>query len=326
MKRFFALLLALMLTLGLAGCLKPAGPASGPTDAPSSAEPTEEPTDEPTEAPTEKPTEAPTEAPVTGIKDFYALVEPNSSLTVDLDFDGDPDTVSFSAGEPNEYDEYDSTVTIIEGDGSESSFAIDRAYITRLIVLDCDETDSRLDIVACWCQESDDWSAMGFRISELGSGVVTYEGGFGFILPADYDFHSEKGFRVFCRADVLGTYDLDVYYTLTAEGFKSTDDLYLFPIYEDPDIEPRLTLERELEVKLLTGEPYDFTETGETYTIPVGADIYPFCTDLATYVIVRFEGDRYGLAELAPRTGEDEWGYLINGIDQDEYGQIPYAD
>jgi hypothetical protein len=32
------------------------------------------------------------------------------------------------------------------------------------------------------------------------------------------------------------------------------------------------------------------------------------------------------LAELAPRTGEDEWGYLINGIDQDEYGQIPYAD
>lgn len=323
MKRIISGILFVLLVLSLTACT-----ASLPSPAsPAPSEQAEDVTPEPTEN-TPEPTETipdPTVDIVTGQKDFYALVEPNSAITVDLDFDGKLDTVSFFTGEKNEYDEYESTITIKEGTGAESEFKIERAYETHLIVLDCDDTDSRLDIVACWCQESDDWSARGFRISETGSGVTTYEGGFGFVLPADYDFHSEQGFRVFTRADVLGTYDLDVYYTLTADGFKSTDDLYLYPIY-DNNYEPNLVLERELEVELLDGEPYDFVKTGETYSIPVGTTIYPLCTDLATYVIVRFDGGRYGTAELTVLDGEDEWGYLINGINQDEYGQIPYAD
>ena len=324
MKRIISGILIIFLALALTACT-----ASVPTPAasPAPTEQAEGPTPEPTEElpePTENIPE-PTVETVTGLKDFYALVEPNSAVTLDLDFDGLADTVSFFTSEKNEYDEYESTITIKEGTGAESEFKIDRSYETRLIVLDCDDIDSRLEIVACWVQDSDDWSARGFRISETGSGVTTYEGSFGFMLPEDYNFNSEQGFRVFTRADALGTYDFDVYYTLTADGFKSTDDLYLYPIY-DNNYEPNLLLERELEVELLDGEPYDFVPTGETYTIPVGTTIYPFCTDLATYVIVRFDDWRFGMAELTPATGEGEWGYYINGVDQDEYGQIPYAD
>ena len=322
MKRIISGILVFVLVLALAACKKPAGidPAAETTDEPVlTAEPVVTP--EPVETP----------EPVTGLKDFFALVGGDvSAVTVDLDFDGEPDTVYLSVGEPNEFNENSWVISIEEGKGTVSSYTIENASICRLIVLDCDETDSRLDVVATWCQDSDDWSALGIRISEAGSGIVTYEGGFGFNLPADYDFHSERGFRVFTRADVLGTYDHDAYYTLTADGFKSVDDLYLFPIYET-GYEPQLLLERDLEVELLDpsfleDDSYTPVKTGETYTIPAGTTIYPFSTDLETYVVVRFGDWRMGIAELAEKTGEGEWGYLINGVDQDEYGQIPYAD
>ena len=62
MKKLLAVLLAgLMLSLGVAGCQKPA-PTEAPTEAPTTLAPTEKETEAPTEAPTEEPTEAPTEA------------------------------------------------------------------------------------------------------------------------------------------------------------------------------------------------------------------------------------------------------------------------
>jgi hypothetical protein len=321
MKRIISGILIAIFALALTACKAPVV-APEASDAPAA-------TDEPAATDVPVVTDEPlvTEEPVTGIKDFFALVERDSAITLDLDFDGEEETVSFFTTEDNEYGEFSATVTVSRGNNELGSFTVDGTYLFRLIVLDCDETDSRLDIVASWAEESDDWSAKGLRITEEENvnGLDAFDGSFGFNLPADYDFHSEKGFRVFTREDALGTYDLETYCTLTSDGFKSADGLYLFPIYET-GYEPNLELVRELEVKLLSGEPYDFEETGETYTIPVGTTIYPLCTDLETYIILRFDGGRFGKAELAPKTGEYEWGYLINGIDQDEYGQIPYAD
>lgn len=323
MKRIISGILVFVLILSLAACKKPAG-----------VDPAADTTDEPlmTEGPVVTPEPEQTAEPMTGLKDFFALVERDSAVTVDLDFDGEEETVSFFTTEDNEYGEFSATVAVTRGSAELGSFTVDGVYLFRLIVLDCDETDSRLDIVAAWAEESDDWSAKGLRVTEEVNvnGLDVFDGSFGFNLPADHDFRSGEGFPVFVSEEVFGTYDLETRYTLSGEGFKSVDDIYLFPIYED-GYEPQLLLERDLEVTLLDksfleGDSYVPVKTGETYTIPAGTVIYPFSTDLETYVVVRFDNGRMGLAELAPKTGEDEWGYLINGIDQDEYGQIPYAD
>ena len=69
MKKFLALLLALVMVMSLAACTTQPDPTEPPTNAPTNA-----PTDAPTDAPTEEPTDAPTEPPVVG-KDYSAYYQ-----------------------------------------------------------------------------------------------------------------------------------------------------------------------------------------------------------------------------------------------------------
>ena len=64
-RRVMAMTLALLLVVGLTGCIGKGD--DKPTDPPAMSDPTKAPTEAPTEKPTEAPTEAPTEPPVKGV-------------------------------------------------------------------------------------------------------------------------------------------------------------------------------------------------------------------------------------------------------------------
>jgi hypothetical protein len=61
---------------------------------------------------------------------------------------------------------------------------------------------------------------------------------------------------------------------------------------------------------------------GTVYTVPKDAIIIPRYTDRKTYVTVELEDGRLGTAQVSIINHR----YCINGIDQDEYAQLPYAD
>ena len=119
----------------------------------------------------------------------------------------------------------------------------------------------------------------------------------------------------------LGTTDVDAYYTVTAEGFKLVSDYYTYPVYEDGYRD--LELVKELELELVDE---NCIPTGEKITVPVGSVITPYSTDLESWVCVKLTDGRIGRAEVTFTSGEYEWGIYLNGILQDEYAQIPYAD
>jgi hypothetical protein len=309
MKRIVCGILAAMLALSLAGCVFFFDPNAAEEPLP---------TDQVVDLP---PSAAPTEAPVTGIKDYFAVIELGSSLDVDIDFDGKDETISVI--EKEDEDE-GVTITMVEikhgGSTSAFGFVTDEA---RVAVLDFDETDSTLDVLACWKMPGGDWYADCLRKVEGESGYSSFSDRFGFSLPADYVFRSEEGLPVIVNTDLLGTYQLNANYTLTDEGFVPIGGVLYYPGIEDPDNAPSLLLERELRLRLVS--PITGAPTGETATVPAGETIYPYSTDLESFVIVRLEDGRYGMAELAVENTEDGMAYLINGANQDEYGEIPYA-
>lgn len=326
MKKFLGIILAAVLLLSAAACTPTVNPAE-PTEAPADTEEAvvTEPPAEATEEPGEEPTEAPTEEPadVTGMADYLKALENNEPFNVDLNFDGVEDTVLYAQSAIDEYEFY-TRITIELGNSDVKDpflYEVKYSYGVNAWVMDCDPTDSRLDVVVTYCQDSDDWTSAAFRVNGNGNGIDSFEDYCGIMLTENYNFSSEEGFPIITRTDILGTHDVDAYYTVTAEGFKLATPYYTYPMYEDGYMDLELIREMELD---LVGE--DMQPTGEKVTVPAGKTITPYATDLESWVCVKLEDGSVGRAEVSPAAGEDEWGYYINGVLQDEYAQIPYAD
>ena len=365
MKKYLGIILAIVMLLSVAACTPTVNPAD-PTEAPAETdeaivtepveEPTEAPSEEPAEEPTEEPSEEPTEEPtaVTGIADYITLLVNNEPFKVDLDFDGIEDTVLYAQSAIDEYEYYTRITIELGNDNGEDPFLyeVKYSYGVSAWVMDCDPEDSRLDVVVTYCQDSDDWTSAAFRVNGAGTDIDSFVDYCGIMMTENYNYSSEEGFPVIARTDILGTHDVDAYYTVTAEGFKLASPYYTYPMYEDGYMD--LELIREMELDLVgedkghtsiligfgeTGQEalrylYEFGSfvgedmqpTGEKVTLAVGNTITPYATDLESWVCVKLEDGRIGRAEVSPAAGEDEWGYYINGVLQDEYAVIPYAD
>ena len=334
MKKYLGIILAIVMLLSVAACTPTVNPAD-PTEAPTETdeaivtepveEPTEAPSEEPAEEPTEEPSEEPTEEPeaVTGIADYITLLVNNEPFKVDLDFDGIEDTVLYAQSAIDEYEYYTRITIELGNDNGEDPFLyeVKYSYGVSAWVMDCDPEDSRLDVVVTYCQDSDDWTSAAFRVNGAGTDIDSFVDYCGIMMTENYNYSSEEGFPVIARTDILGTHDVDAYYTVTAEGFKLASPYYTYPMYEDGYMDLELIREMELD---LVGE--DMQPTGEKVTLAVGNTITPYATDLESWVCVKLEDGRIGRAEVSPAAGEDEWGYYINGVLQDEYAVIPYAD
>ena len=65
-------------------------------------------------------------------------------------------------------------------------------------------------------------------------------------------------------------------------------------------------------------------EDGTAYTVPAGDVVIPRYTDMASFAAVELPDGRIGTVEVS--FGQDGYPVYINGIIQDEYGEIHYAD
>ncbi|MCR5808009.1 MAG: hypothetical protein K6G56_00450 [Clostridiales bacterium] len=313
MKKLIALIIAVSMALALTAC------TSSPT--PSANVPTEAPvvTEAPTEAPEETAAPNQTEASeeITGIRDYCMPLQPDEEFITDLDCDGLEDTVLLRM---DRKDEYDADYTIIVTRGADPDHPaeeqITNVYEIRAWVIDCDYTDSRLEVI--WTDEydSNDYSCGALRVADSGDRIVSFGDGLDITIDEDHPFTSGLGFYAFCRTEVLGTSFLPAWFTVSSDSFVNICD---FSYGEDA--EP-MTLKRSITLKLLD----DAGRPGEEITLNEGDSLTPYKTDLINEVSFMLDDGRLAIAELEVRITEDEFGVYLNGVNQDEYFDIGYSD
>ncbi|MBR3298513.1 MAG: hypothetical protein IKI64_04845 [Clostridia bacterium] len=323
-KAFLIIIAALMLAAiactprqGAGAQPLPTKAAQKETPAPSeipTEEPTTEPTTEPTEAPTAEPSAAPTVAPMS-IDSLPVEVDNNQTINIDIDFDGIMDTIVFEE-EKLEYYESTYKLTVARGAAGAEPFVYEVSYgkAAGLIIMDCDENDSRIDILLSWDSCSDDPASLICRVNEDGSGMFTQEGSCYFSI---YDTSLKPGeFEISVHANVLNADFLGAVATVDASGLKLVDD-FKFSTYEDSYWLEHQSLEREMTVRIVN----DDGSLGEEVTVPVGEHIVPVSTDLESYVKLRIPDGRIGQVEFSFNY---EAPYIrLNDISQDDYFTEP---
>lgn len=316
MKRIYALFIAVCLVLALTACT--AAPGSFPwglyTEAPAATEAGEAP--EATSAPelTDEP------AGYVGNRDFCMEIANNSSMPLDIDFDSLADTIEVKADTEASGD-IALKVSITRGADPEKpcEYEVSYCYDWQVFVCDCDPTDSRMEVIVCFVQDSEDYTSAAIRVNAEGSGFDLFEDGYAVMINEEHPFTSEKGFYAECECDVLGTRFLGAQVTVDGSGFTPETEFDFAPSnewYGD------MTLIADLPVRSCdeNGTP------GDAVTVPAGETIIPRTTDCETYVIMELADGSLVRADIEVRTGEDAWGVFIGGVKQDEYFDIKYAD
>lgn len=308
-KPVLTALLATLAALMLTGCTPRQEAANGSkvTASPDIAQmQTSNPTAEPTTEPTAEPTEAPK-----SLDSLPVEVDSNQMINTDIDFDGIMDTILFEK-EDRGYDEWDCKLTVTRGANGTEPFVyeISRGKGVRLIIIDCDKTDSRLDMLLCWDQGSDDRASLICRVNEDASGMFTEEGGYYFSI-------SESGlkdgeFTAAFYSDILGTQWFCTPATVDNDGIKFLDG-YRFSGSDDYWMTEQ-SLSREMTVKIVNSDG----SIGEEVAVPAGEHIVPLITDCETYVDIRIPDGRTGRLGLMFK-GDSFPGIYLNDIAQDDY-------
>jgi hypothetical protein len=251
---------------------------------------------------------------------FFLEIEKGVPAYADLDGDGAEDTVLLeNLGENEELEcEYYVKLTVTLAADPENAFVRDFPYfwLMSAAVVDFDPSDARMEIV--FSTESDEMDqTVALRLNDAG-GFDLYTASFIFGtersgyhgFPAGFRFYPEEGLPMMTRTEIFGTYYLNGRFTLTGEGLAVVSDEFSYPsVWTWP-----LTLLRPMDVTL---------EDGSAYTVPEGAVVIPRLTDMASWAAVELEDGRLGYVEVS---FDHYHRVLINGIDQDEYAVMPYAD
>ncbi|MCR5611576.1 MAG: PT domain-containing protein [Clostridiales bacterium] len=251
--------------------------------------------------------------------DFFCELKPFAPASIDIDGDGREDTVLLSCEEYS-YGEDTITVTVTLSSRPDAPFVLDaeHGYNIFAAAVDTNTEDGRIEIIVSFEQDSNDPVTYVFRLKddgsgfdafampiELGNGSWQYRG-----LPEDYVYRASEGLPFMIRTEILGTTYVMNHFTVTKDGIKFLSDEFTYDhVYP-------LTLTKELTVTL---------ENGKKLTLPVGAAIAAYSTDRKSWVKVKLEDGRIGKIKVG--FGED--GYFpvyLNGVIQDEYADIPYAD
>lgn len=297
----------------------PAEPtAEAVTEAPTAA-PTEIPTEAPTPEPTAEPTPIPTEVPVELSPhpegDYFAPVRNDLPFIVDIDGDGEND-IGLIAELPEDDDFRYYVVSITRACDPDNTFTFTTSYGFGGAVgaiFDLDPSDPQKELVFA-IEDEGGMVTYAARMKDDGSGLEYFEERMQFYnahyyydgFPDDLVFTASEGIPCAKRTDILGTYFVENRFTVTSEGFKMLSDEF---IYDKPF---ELTLKRDMELK---------ANDGSTVVAKAGEKIVPTATDMVSYVKVKLENGTICRAEVTI----DDYMPWINGIDQNEYAEIPYA-
>ncbi|MBR6429210.1 MAG: hypothetical protein IKS43_06100 [Clostridia bacterium] len=237
----------------------------------------------------------------------------------DLDGDGAEDTVLIESSWQDEY-AFISRLTITLAASPEEPFVYDMEdyWFMSGAIADLDPDDGRLTVV-CSISREEGENTVALRVKADGSGFDVFTADFEFGtersayhgFPVGFGFTQDEGLPMMKRTEIFGTYYLNGRFTVTDEGFVDLSERYTYP---DTWTWP-LTLLRPMDVTL---------EDGTAYTVPAGEVVIPRYTDMASYAAVELADGRIGTVEVS--FGPDGYPVYINGIIQDEYAEIPYAD
>lgn len=331
MKRIISFIGVLAMLLAVTACTRGVSPAvNTPTKAPATEAPatevpatevpaTEVPaTEVPTSEPTHQPEKVPFGDPVTGYVDYCVRLDGNEPFITDIDFDGLDDTVLFTVGELNEWGERTYKLTVTRGADPDDPavYTAENAYDCTAWVVDTAVWDSRLDVIMTFVQDSNDWTTAAIRVSDSGTRIDKFVDYAQVVISDEVTFTSNLGFIFSRRSDVLGTRMLGAYFKIAADGFCPISN-YQYP----EDAEP-LALKRGMTVTVFdgTGRPTEEVE------LNAGDWVIPVSTNLSNCVIFRLSDGRMAIVGLEIRDTDTEYTILINGIDQDEYFDLFYAD
>lgn len=321
MKKALSLIVVFVMLLTLAACTPGVHPAVSPTDGAQTEAPAATDDGAATEEATEAPTEDATEAPVTGIADYCSPLNPDEPLNCDVDFDGLNDTVELVSGEKNEWDEYECKIVLTRGCDAENptEYAVERCYDCFAWVIDSDAADSRLEVIVTFVQDSDDWTSAALRVNDDGSAVSVFEDWFCISISDEHPFTTAEGFVISRPTDIFGTTYINANARVNSEGFTAITN-YTYSYEGNEDAFSR-ELVRDLDVVIVNEDGSE----GESYTVPTGEFVIPVRTDASSYLDLLLPDGRLGRVSVEIKTGE-EWGIFINGVNQDEYAVMPYAD
>ncbi|MBO6061506.1 MAG: hypothetical protein J6P98_05265, partial [Clostridia bacterium] len=273
-----------------------------------------------TPLPTLGPTEPPIPAKPIEEGDYFAEIRANQPVIVDIDGDGSEDTVLvWTTYEEYVGDRYMVTITTAARPDEPYEFTTDTGWGFYGAVLDFEPSTPQKELIFTYDMEDGDMVTHAFRWKDDGSGFemftdyieimgdsyAFYEG-----TPQDFVFRAEEGLPMVRRTEILGTHFVKNHITVDKDGIRLLSDEFTY-YYE-----LKLKLKRTLELT---------DENGKTFKAKKGEYIYGYSTDRKTWVKVMTEDGRIGMAEVSFGS-PDGWPILINGVKQDKYADMPYAD
>lgn len=317
MKRAILALLAVCLLCG-AACIRIDIHMPETTAAPNPS--TQEPIPVTTQAPaaaTDAPTEPPYAPDLSGLPLVFSPYEKMEEgqaealmFTFDLDFDGTPEEIRVFLDWEND----DTVIT----DGTRSYTFENSAMLSHVFLIDLDPDTSYANLIVCVDEASDDYVTVVLHPegNQLVAGEKRY-------LYSVYDWGAGEilGYE---RTDFLGTRSGWRFYTgETLEPISDWQDCRT-PSKEELTTEREMLIEMGILLHAATDMPCKLN--GDPYSIAKGSYVY----------LLRYS-DELGLAELCTEDGthldvsftrnEDDWGYCIEGVQQDDcFDNLFYAD
>ena len=252
--------------------------------------------------------------------DYFCEIKPNVPSSIDIDGDGQDDTVLVEAKSGADDGSYISVMITLAAD-HDTAYEYDagEGHTIFAAAADMGTGDGRKALLISYDQCDGDPITYAFRLKDEVGGfdvftepIGIYTGvWYGDGLPESFIYSVEEGVPFERRTEILGTNFVLNHFTVAAEGFEFLDDefMYIYP--------HEFTLKKELTVTL---------ESGKTKTLPVGAKIKAYSTDRESFVKVKLEDGGIGRVEVSFGNTEYDYPVLLNGIDQDEYAEIMYED
>lgn len=251
----------------------------------------------------------------TDVPASYAIqLSPYEEYTMDIDGDGELDTVRISTFFPTIYDNVDTITFVINGQPTdvkdEELYAFQIS--TFLIKAPSGKVYAYLE-----CIGMNDYATLNiFEIKKDGIGKRA-EVDLGISDPS-YVYDVSDGYkwiqgiilnpndmRLEHRTDVFGTSHISKKYKVGEDGLPVTDDeVYLFDSRLD------YTAKKEMKLKVVDEEG---NETDD-YDLKAGDHVYAYRTDGETFVDAKLADGRIVRFNLTTK----EWPYLIDGIDIEE--------
>lgn len=253
----------------------------------------------------------------------------NVSVEIDLNGDGEKETLSWKT---EKFDEYDDCVIIevTKAGGTNSAWKSERLINPQVYAKDING-DGTVELFVSGDEMSDDYVTFCLNyvgdafhpvfFADASRGEITnayYKGGYGKIVAINKNSVTLRGTQ-----DMLGTYMSDRTFSLSNGCFELLDD-GIWYVAEDESDEDRweyksLTLTRDIQISFITDNG---KETGQ---LSAGEKILVTASDKTNFIWIRTQDGRHGMLEIEPDM-DSGYALIVNGIPENElFESIPYA-